>query len=1258
MSLGLIACLFGSSALVSRAQNQIIDPPIPTQVVVSITAADPEAAEPNPLVMDPASGLPIRINTAVFTVGRRGPIDFDLPVFYRLQGTAENGIDYDKLSGQVMIPKGESTVNVVIYPKPDLLKEGTETVGIVLESPACIEIFPSPRECYLVGLASAARAVILDSPVVSDNLPPRVGIVKPTTGQVFDDPARILVQADAVDADGYADFVEFYAGSVKVGESRLTFVKAPEPGSVLTHSFEWVNPPVGAHELVGVAHDDRGAISRSVAVPVRVVSVSPPERPEVSVVTTDAEAVEPPLFPDITASAPRPNIAVFTLTRKGSIEIDLPVNYRLEGNAVNGEDYAKLPGRIVIPKGQDAVRVAIVPLADRLKEGTETVALVIEEPICVQIFPPPLECYLVGVASSAKAILIDTPPPVGNLPPRVVVTAPLPGAVFRMPTMITLSADVVDADGYAPRAEFFLDGLKVGDSSLVFIQAPKPGTVLKHSFEWKTPTAGAHELVVVAYDDGGAASKSQPTQFRVIDEPKLPVVTVLAIDGEAAEMRTPLPWERLAPNKGQFKVSRTGSVEAPLTVFYVTLGTAINGLDYEALPGKVEIAAGASSALIEVFGINDQIVEPTESIILSLDRSVLALPLDTAGHFLPPILTYDIGVPSSAKVILLDNGEGLPPEVPVVNVTATDPEASEPLTGDPNSKVRVDDGRFSITRTGKTDLPLEVYFRIGGTAANGVDYGSVPWIATIPAGAESVDVSIVPLFDRLVEGDESVVLSLVRLFPLPPIISDPPIVLNGADTEPVTARGSYLIGEKAGAKLVIHDRTSVENSPPKVAIVKPLPGASSLAPATFLIEVQTADADGYVPWVEFFASGKKIGDSRLDFLVAPKPGTLVTHTFEWGGVDSGEYELTAMAHDDGGAVTTTAPAVVVRVKPNSQKTLVSVKASDAEGAESDPVAPGMGRPTLLNPIVFEIRRLGDLTVPIRVSYRLEGSARNGMDYDFLSGVVEIPKEADSVNVVVTPIDDDLVEGVETVVLVIDPPICLAVVRPAPWCYGIAEGAGAAKALILDNDPNDSLRPTVTLSASDALATEGESDWTSPTATFVVTRHGPVSEELVVGLRLGGTAVSGKDYVGLPDKVVIPAGKTEVNLTLKAIDDESIEQIETVLVELLPAEAPGRIEQLGWPIYRLGQPSKAVAVILDNDQTRPGCKTLPDGHFHVCLPGADGVRYVLQVSTDLKEWRNRGTADAAEGVVHYVDPEIERKGVLFYRSIPETLLGAP
>ena len=50
--------------------------------------------------------------------------------------------------------------------------------------------------------------------------------------------------------------------------------------------------------------------------------------------------------------------------------------------------------------------------------------------------------------------------------------------------------------------------------------------------------------------------------------------------------------------------------------------------------------------------------------------------------------------------------------------------------------------------------------------------------------------------------------------------------------------------------------------------------------------------------------------------------------------------------------------------------------------------------------------------------------------------------------------------------------------------------------------------------------------------------------------------------------------------------------------------------------------------------------------------------MLQVSTDLKEWRNRGTADAAEGVVHYVDPEIERKGVLFYRSIPETLLGAP
>lgn len=1101
----MIASILGVCPVFARAQDVPITPPVPTPVVVSILATDAEASEPSGLIADPRVAL-VAPNVAVFTISRQGATDFDLPVYYDTLGAAQNGVDYVKLPGEVIIPNGQRSVTVTVIPLADGLKEGNEVVGLSLSAPVCPAIFPPPRECYLLGLPAAARAVILDSVVPPLNLLPRVAITQPTSGQSFDAPDSITLEAVAVDADGYAAWVEFFAGKVKIGESQLTFIQAPAPGTSLKHSFEWLNPPAGVHELLAVAHDDRGGVGNSMPVRIQVGPILPPLPDVVTVVAADGEAVEPVILPLGVGAAVRPNTAAFTISRKGPNDFDLPVHFHWEGTAVNGEDFVKLPDVVTIPKGADSVSVVVVPLADNIKEETETVALVLDAPICIEIFPQPRECYQLGDAMAAKAVILDTPPTEVNKPPSVVVTQPVKGQVFDVASGVLFKAETVDSDGYAARVEFYVDQVKVGESSLVFIQAPKPGTVLHHEFEWAKAVPGPHELVAVAYDDAGAATKSAPVPFAVRPVVTLPVVSVVASDPEAVEMRTPLPWERLAPNKGQFKISRTGSLDKELAVFYLLSGDAVNGKDYETLPGRVVIPAGSESAVVDIFAINDQIIEHAETVVLSLDLSVLALPTTGADVILPPILTYEIGIPSAAKVLILDNGEG-----------------------------------------------------------------------------------------------------------------------------------------------------PVDNSPPKVAVTKPVPGATFTLPASMEIEAQTADADGYVPWVEFFANGRKIGESQLDFLVVPAPGTLITHSFTWKGFAAGDYELTAVAHDNGGAKTATAPGVLVHVRPEAQGTVVWVKTLDAEGAEPDPVAPGMGRPILLNPAVFEISRTGDLSVPVRVNYRLEGTARNGLDYEPLEGHVELPKDVASVRVVITPIDDDLVEGNETVALVIEPAVCLAVAKPLPSCYSILDGHGAAKAVILDNDPNASLRPTVTLSATDPIATEGETDWTSPTATFVITRHGPVEDELVVGLKRGGTALAGKDYEGIPEQVVIPAGKTEVTLTLKAIDDSEVEEIETVLLELLPPVTTGRLE-LGWPSYRVGQPSKAVAVILDNDVGRPGCRMLPDGHFHVCLPGKEGVRYVLQMSKDLREWWDRGSTDAAQGVVHFVDPESQASdGVRFYRAIPEAVV---
>lgn len=54
-------------------------------------------------------------------------------------------------------------------------------------------------------------------------------------------------------------------------------------------------------------------------------------------------------------------------------------------------------------------------------------------------------------------------------------------------------------------------------------------------------------------------------------------------------------------------------------------------------------------------------------------------------------------------------------------------------------------GVVTVSRTGNTQAALTVYYTLGGTAANGVDYATLPGAVTIPAGQTAATVAIAPL---------------------------------------------------------------------------------------------------------------------------------------------------------------------------------------------------------------------------------------------------------------------------------------------------------------------------------------------------------------------------------------------------------------------------------------------------------------------------------------------------------------------------------
>ena len=90
--------------------------------------------------------------------------------------------------------------------------------------------------------------------------------------------------------------------------------------------------------------------------------------------------------------------------------------------------------------------------------------------------------------------------------------------------------------------------------------------------------------------------------------------------------------------------------------------------------------------------------------------------------------------------------------LPTVTIRAPDPNASEvPST---------DVGRFRVTRTGDTTDPLRVFYTIGGTATNAVDYRRLRNNATSRSGMTAVAIALRPIDDATSEPDETAILTL------------------------------------------------------------------------------------------------------------------------------------------------------------------------------------------------------------------------------------------------------------------------------------------------------------------------------------------------------------------------------------------------------------------------------------------------------------------------------------------------------------------
>jgi glucose/arabinose dehydrogenase len=128
----------------------------PVKPVVTITAPDTTATEAG-------------ATTGFFSVRRTGSTASSLTVNYTVGGSASHGVDYNSFPGNVIIPAGASSANIVILPNDDLTVEGNETVVLTLGSHAAYTI-GSPASATVTITDNDGSVVSCPAEIIRDNL--------------------------------------------------------------------------------------------------------------------------------------------------------------------------------------------------------------------------------------------------------------------------------------------------------------------------------------------------------------------------------------------------------------------------------------------------------------------------------------------------------------------------------------------------------------------------------------------------------------------------------------------------------------------------------------------------------------------------------------------------------------------------------------------------------------------------------------------------------------------------------------------------------------------------------------------------------------------------------------------------------------------------------------------------------------------------------------------------------------------------------
>ncbi len=516
-------------------------------------------------------------------------------------------------------------------------------------------------------------------------------------------------------------------------------------------------------------------------------------------------------------------------------------------------------------------------------------------------------------------------------------------------------------------------------------------------------------------------------------------------------------------------------------------GSATSGDDYTAGPTTYSIGANANSQTITLAIDNDDTPEANEDISITLgspsDGSVNPAASSASATLEADNDAYTISIESVANQDVTE-GDGNSPTFRVV--------ANHPVLAGDSINV-------AISYTG---------------SASGSDDISTPTIVTIPAGATSATYTVDVVDDNIAELSE---LFTITLNNSQANTTSNGIAVNRSSTSSAQAI-TYAINNDDRARVSFNTASSSANegdSGTSLANVGLNMSNPSSVPITITYTVSgtanNPDDHTLSGGTITIPAGQTVGtititDIRGDNVVEDDEIVIITLIRATGATDAGDilnhtYTIT-----------------------NDDTTTVNFAASSSSADEGNTTSSANVGLNISNPS----------SVPITITYTVDGTANNPDDHTLSDGTITIPAGQTAGTITITDIrGDNVVEDDETVIITIT---------------GLTSGADAGNILNHTYTITNDDTTTVNFDASSSSANEGNSGTSSADVTLSMTN--PSSAATTITYTVGGTANNPDDHTLSDGTITIPAGQTVGTITITDIrGDNVVEDDETVIITI-------------------------------------------------------------------------------------------------------------